>query len=79
MISFPYNYNDDLTSTEAKENRGLFFKKYGSTLITNSVLFVFTKQANAKDKVDTTTVAEALRSPPKFVFASILPLTPVIK
>ena len=35
MIGFPYNYGDNLTSNEAKENRQLFLKKYGSTIIIN--------------------------------------------
>lgn len=79
MIGFPYNYGDDLTSTNAKKNRELFLKKYGSTIIINSVLFVFTKQVNAKDKVPNQCVAEAPKPSPQPVFAPIFPPSSLIQ
>ena len=51
MIGFPYTYGDSLSSNESKENRKLFLKKYGSTIIINGVIFAFTRQASAKDKL----------------------------
>ena len=82
MIGFPYNYGDDLTSNQAKKNRDLFLKKYGSTIIINSVLFIFTKQANAKDKVcpaPNKSVAEAPKPSPQPVYAPIFPPTALIQ
>lgn len=79
MIGFPYNYGDDLTPIEAKNNRELFLRKYGSTILINSILFIFTKQANAKDKLPSTQPqVEAPKPSPQPVFAPIFPPSSLI-
>lgn len=80
MIGFPYTYGDNLNSNEAKENRELFLKKYGSTIIINGVIFAFTKQASAKDKLPSAPkqcVEGPKSSPP--VFAPIFPPTALVE
>ena len=81
MIGFPYNYNDNLTTDEARENRKLFLKKYGSTILINSLFFVFIKQANADDLIPKTSknINETPKTPNPPVFAPIVPPTTVIK
>lgn len=80
MIGFPYTYGDNLTLNEARENRELFFKKYGSTIIINGVIFAFTKQASAKDKLPTAPkqCVEAPKPAPP-VFAPIFPPTTLVQ
>ena len=74
MVGFPYNYGDDLTSLEAEQNRQLFFKKYGSLIIINGVLFAITKHANAKELIpDVPKNVEAPKPAPSPVFRPILP------
>lgn len=79
MIGFPYNYGDDLTSVEAEQNRKLFFKKYGSIIIINGVLFAVTKHANAKELIpDVPKSVEAPKAAPSPVFKPILPPSAIV-
>ena len=80
MIGFPYTYGDDLSVGKAKENQKLFFKKYGSIIAINSVLFILANNANAQDNVPTVPKkeVEAPKSTPSPVFKPILPPSRVI-
>lgn len=80
MIGFPYTYGDDLSVDEAKENQKLFFKKYGTVIIINSVLFILSNNANAQDNIPTVPKkeVEVPATTPSPVFKPILPPSSVI-
>lgn len=83
MIGFPYNYSDNLTQIEAQKNRQLFLKKYGSTILVNSVLFAFTKQVKADDKTLVPEIPqkaiEGTKPAPAPVFAPVFPPSALIE
>lgn len=79
MVGFPHDYGDSLSVDKAKENRKLFFKKYGRVVIINGALFLLTKNAQAQNNVpEVPKGVEAPKPSPSPVFRPILPPSRII-
>jgi hypothetical protein len=80
MVGFPFSYGDKLSEKEARENLKLFFKKYGSTICINGIIFLFANKAYAVDHKPKLTPGDVtpVTQTPAPVFQPIIPPAGII-